>query len=119
MWSPCTRFLPVPGSIPNSANDRKLTLAGNCSLHRSISGADTSTHSSFPLTLPAGQSQALQQFLKNAQRALERNGIDQGLHHLHIARNYLRIQTVRRIDPAVAQTLDADIRMFTDAMRAP
>jgi hypothetical protein len=44
--------------------------------------------------------------------------IDQGLHLLHIARYYLPIQTGRRIDPAVAQSLDTDIHTFTDAMRA-
>jgi hypothetical protein len=69
--------------------------------------------------LPTGQAQALEQFLTNARRALERNLHDQALRHLQIARDYLRVQAGRQLDPATAGMLEDILGQFVDALLEP
>jgi hypothetical protein len=65
---------------------------------------------------PTGQTRALQQFLTNARRALERNQIDQALHHIQIARDYLHTHAGRKLNSSMAKVFDTILGRFADAL---
>jgi hypothetical protein len=68
-------------------------------------------------SLPNGQSQALEQFLVNARRAADRNQLDQTLHHLQVAQNYLHVQAGKQLDPLAARILSDAIRHLAETLR--
>jgi hypothetical protein len=68
---------------------------------------------------PAGQTRALQLFLTNARRALERNQLDQALHHLQTACDYLRAHAGQRLEPSTALAFETILDQFADILAAP
>ncbi len=68
--------------------------------------------------VPAGQSKALEASLISAQRAADRDKLDQSIHHLEVAEHYLEVQAGKQLDPIVAQNLGQAIQELAEALRS-